>query len=819
MLRIKKPFIIRLISLLILSLFLPGNIAYSSSQKGSNNTLRVPIGMYRGQLISQVEYFSDIKTRDKMLEEIREIKPEEIKITLYDYENTEGASEVYDDLESGLYELERNPFLNDKEFVVQEKGQVVEVLCLDPSQMGSTEYNTWTLGAGRIVKQPIVSLDEQFISGEISKNKALNSYLESAKKQGYAHLLGILQEAGVHASARHLYFIIKYLKENGIEKFVFDLGSDGRDEGPNDCLTRIRQLRRAFEYFGITDYVINVRGREICFDRAKNWDLTEAWINEFLWGSRISRRESIRRAAPIVEADTELLSLEATELGLTRRNEEGKSNFPLDILVDDPKLFTSARKFKVPIYSEQDDTVYVWDADSLESTLQMQYDQGRNDEVMVSIVTINEDGTPSFRLHKGGALFDFNVRKERQKQFVSAIVDPDFDEFEVAPEVRNIKITGMTQYVPSLSEDNVVLKDIEVKNGLAEVLNREDIHMIYVFDSEKGKFIPSFRGGRTEPFGNEDLKFDSISMPVLMDLEQIQSFNPDVYSQLDEGKYIAWFYGRVPKGLRQIPNKEYRKYPGLSMFVLARTTVKEIENAQPGTFGLTNLDGPDLIGHVAAKNVEKITELFVEKEDGSFEIKNGNGWDSTLECLRIADKSIDMILRAGEKKEGVVIIVGDHGSVDDMTQPNHSFNDVPIFIVDFKNRDVKLVKARNGAKDTQADIAVTVLHILEIDKPAEMTGKSLLPDDYIGSRDRVVWQVILDGFGHTDLDDSKNAFGVAMKRNIIPTIKGLYDEGNLVILKATGMYAGLRGGRQEDFTKIEPSVFLSSNVATTRNNL
>ncbi len=492
------------------------------------------------------------------------------------------------------------------------------------------------------------------------------------------------------------------------------------------------------------------------------------------------------------------------ERALEERNKTNRSNYPVDIKEEDAALFEAARKLRVPIYSEQDKTYYVWDADGVEEVIETQYKNGINDEILTSIITIDEDGIPQSRLGEGGQVFGLNFRKDRQDQWANAAKNPKFDGFEVPDEAKKMGLTAMTQYVPDIAKEDVILGDIKVKNGLVEVLDSEGVKMIYVFSAEKGKFIPAFRGGTKTPFANEDVEFGSVSMPVILTLEQREQFKPDVFVPLEEGKCVGWFYGNVPKGLKQIPNKEYRKYPGLSMLVLAAANVGKIKNAEPGTVGLTNLDGPDLIGHVAAKNVEKITELFVQKPDGTFEITKGNGWESVLACLKIADQSIKMIYDAIEEKEGVLVIVGDHGSVDDMTQPSHSFNDVPVFVIDFKNRDIKLVKAQGDKKDTQADVAATILHVLGIEKPeGDITGKSLLPDDYVGSKDRVVWQIILDGFGHTDFKDRNNAFGVALGTGRMPTIKGLYDENNYAVLKASGYYAGLRGGLQEGFRSEE----------------
>ncbi|MFC1624203.1 putative PEP-binding protein [Candidatus Omnitrophota bacterium] len=757
-----------------------------------------------------------IKTREEMVEKVIQSNPTQITLTLYDYRDIEGASIAYDTTE-GLYELEKSPFLNDKDFVVKKNDDgTVEVLCLDLPQMGSTEYNKWTVAAGDVVKQPVTELDEKYINGTMASNPALNSYLEAARKQGYAHKVGTLQEAAVHASLRHVYYLIKLMKENEIEDFMFDFCSDGRDENEKDSLGRVRQLRQALKYFGIQEenYDINIRGRARAFDRGGRWGLTLAWINELLWGSRIDRSVSYTKwesakgtpAASMEMEERSDLAASGVEKVLEKRNSDGMSNFPLDLRMQNPGLFKRARELKTPIYSKADDTIYVWDADGLEKALQEQYDQGKNDEEMISIITIDEDGMPKRRLNKGGAILDVNFRKDRQKQWIAAVTDPNFDEFPVYPEILGVEVTAMTRYLSSVLPQNVIQKDFSVKNGLVEVETKEGIYVVYVLDAEKGKFIPILRGGREEPFNTEleDLESGNISMPVPMSLEQINEFKPYYYKERGDGEYIAWFKGALPGDLKQIENADYTQYPGLSMIRVAEANAEKIKEAKPGTGAFTNISGPDLIGHVAIKNLDKVRKLFVEAEDGTFKIKEGNGLDSILECLAITDRALGMTLEALKERKGVAIIFGDHGSVDDMKLTGHGLNDVPIFIVDFEKEDVRLVKAKGDTKDTQADIAVTELHILGVKKPKEMTGKSLLPDDYDGRGDRIVWKILVDGFGHTDFDDPNNAFGIAMKKGLMPVVSELYaDAGDaLVILNASGKDAGLRGGRQGDFEGI-----------------
>ena len=152
---------------------------------------------------------------------------------------------------------------------------------------------------------------------------------------------------------------------------------------------------------------------------------------------------------------------------------------------------------------------------------------------MISIITIGEDGLPRSRLGEEGRVWDINFRKDRQKQWVDAVTNPAFDEFIVSEEAKRINVFGMVQYVPAMSIEMAFLEDIRLSNGLVEVLYKNGIKIIYVFDAEKGKFIPAFRGGREEPFSKEqeDLEFGSISMPVLMTAEEKEQFNPDLSSE------------------------------------------------------------------------------------------------------------------------------------------------------------------------------------------------------------------------------------------------------------------------------------------------
>ncbi|MCK5219207.1 hypothetical protein KAR10_06790, partial [bacterium] len=230
-------------------------------------------------------------SRDEMLEKFEEgmaldktvrIKSE-INLIDYDRDRTETLNLI-----EAEYELKNNPFLNDKLFAIDisSNGKIEAIYYADPVQEGSTEYNLSTMGTGRTVRQSVLTIEDQILDGSLFKSLAVQNAIRMAKLRGYAHFSGLLQEMSVHASSRHLYYMIQHFQDQGIDKFMFDMASDGRDESSQYAIERVRQLKQALDYFGITDYEINIRGREQCFDRGNNWPITEGFLNELMYGSK-----------------------------------------------------------------------------------------------------------------------------------------------------------------------------------------------------------------------------------------------------------------------------------------------------------------------------------------------------------------------------------------------------------------------------------------------------------------------------------------------------------------------------------------------------
>ena len=99
-------------------------------------------------------------------------------------------------------------------------------------------------------------------------------------------------------------------------------------------------------------------------------------------------------------------------------------------------------------------------------------------------------------------------------------------------------------------------------------------------------------------------------------------------------------------------------------------------------------------------------------------------FDAAKAAVEAVDTCVGRMVNAIQAKGGVALITADHGNADKMYEPDgsaftaHTTNPVPFIVVGY---DCEL---RDGG--VLADIAPTILQILEVPQPEEMTGKSLI---------------------------------------------------------------------------------------------
>ena len=93
-----------------------------------------------------------------------------------------------------------------------------EAVGLPEGQMGNSEVGHLTIGAGRVVEQDLLHIDNEIKRGDFFNNEALIKALKHAENNGSnLHLLGLLSSGGIHSKISHLFAILDAAKDYNIK--------------------------------------------------------------------------------------------------------------------------------------------------------------------------------------------------------------------------------------------------------------------------------------------------------------------------------------------------------------------------------------------------------------------------------------------------------------------------------------------------------------------------------------------------------------------------------------------------------------------------
>jgi 2,3-bisphosphoglycerate-independent phosphoglycerate mutase len=266
----------------------------------------------------------------------------------------------------------------------------------------------------------------------------------------------------------------------------------------------------------------------------------------------------------------------------------------------------------------------------------------------------------------GDGVIFFNFRPDRARQLTQAFVDPNFDGFE-RQQVEPLAFVTMTQYDSSLPVP-VAFEPQNLSNILGEVIANQGLKQFRTAETEKYAHVTYFfNGGLEEPFEGED-------------------------RQLVQSPMVS----------------TYDKAPPMSAALVTDAAIAAIQK-EMYSFIVINYANPDMVGHT------------------------GN-MEATVQALETVDKEIGRLLEAVGRAGGTTILIADHGNAEYMWDENqkpwtaHTTNPVPFILVEGEK-----LKVPGHGTDVQlrqdgrlADIAPTILDILQLPQPAEMTGRSML---------------------------------------------------------------------------------------------
>jgi 2,3-bisphosphoglycerate-independent phosphoglycerate mutase len=328
-----------------------------------------------------------------------------------------------------------------------------------------------------------------------------------------------------------------------------------------------------------------------------------------------------------------------------------------------------------------------------EEAIQLSYSQGKTDEFIEPSLISDAQGNPVAQVENNDAVVFFNFRIDRPRQLSKAFVSKDFQKssmewgfdpytvkyekkheavkklrptFERGERLKNLYFVTMTEYGKGLIDDGakVAFPPEIVDMPLGRVISSHDLRQLRITESEKERFVTFYFNGQQEiEFPGED----RIIIP-----------SPNVAT--------------------------YDQKPEMSA---RETTEKLLETLRSGTdysFMLINYANPDMVGHT------------------------GNIGPAVTACEVVDDcvgKLANFVLAYG----GTLLVTADHGNVEEMINlktgqidTEHSTSPVP-FIAISRNF---LGKPQMLPSGILADIAPTVLKLLDIEQPGAMTGRNLL---------------------------------------------------------------------------------------------
>ncbi|MCX6563965.1 MAG: alkaline phosphatase family protein [Candidatus Aminicenantes bacterium] len=365
---------------------------------------------------------------------------------------------------------------------------------------------------------------------------------------------------------------------------------------------------------------------------------------------------------------------------------------------------------------------------SLGPAIRAAYRAGQEDEALEPIVKVNPFGEPLGRIGSGDTVIFYDIRGEREIEITQSLTDPDFSRFPVEKNL-NLHFVTMIEYDPSLRAEAAFAKDGKIANTLAEVLSSAGFRLAKIAESEKAAHIGFFMNGKSDTlFPGEE----RIIVPS-------------------------------PAGIFN-----YDQKPEMSAASVADEILRKIEDPRVPVV-MANFANVDVVGHIENR-------------------------PAVVRAVETVDAQLGRVVSEAKRRRVTLIVTADHGTVEEWLYPDgqvntgHTKNPVPFILADFSLDRPAAIDLRPSGE--LADVAPTVLDLLGLPAPVEMTGRSLLAErpDRFAKRGKIVL-LILDGWGMRN-DRAGNL--IAQSRT--PAFDALWSRFPRALLESSGEAVGMPPG-------------------------
>ncbi|HEX3910233.1 MAG TPA: 2,3-bisphosphoglycerate-independent phosphoglycerate mutase [Solirubrobacteraceae bacterium] len=209
---------------------------------------------------------------------------------------------------------------------------------LPEGQMGNSEVGHLNLGAGAVVRQDLVRIDDAIADGSLAENEVLRAALDAER----VHLIGLVSDGGVHSSLEHLQALVALAGARGVAETIVHAFTDGRDTLPHGGAGYLATLEA--ELAGTPGARVgSVVGRYWAMDRDRRWERTQRAYDMLMLGEAPYRADSgeqaVREAYERGETDE---FIEPTLVGAPARIQEGDSVIAFNFRPDRMRQITRA---------------------------------------------------------------------------------------------------------------------------------------------------------------------------------------------------------------------------------------------------------------------------------------------------------------------------------------------------------------------------------------------------------------------------------------------------------------------------------------------
>lgn len=263
----------------------------------------------------------------------------------------------------------------------------------------------------------------------------------------------------------------------------------------------------------------------------------------------------------------------------------------------------------------------------------------------------------------GDAVMIVNFRADRARQMAAALFSDHVDGFAGEKPPKFSHKIAMCAYDDALKQDMAVLfPPIFPENSLGEVLAQNGLKQLRIAETEKYAHVTYFFNGGKEALFQGEER-------ILVNSPKVSTY--DLQPEMAAGEVVENLLRVIEESLYDVI--------------------------------IVNFANPDMVGH---------TGLY----------------DAAVKAVEAVDHALAMLIPAILEKDGALLVTADHGNVETMRDPvtgephtAHSLEKVPFILV---QKDIKAIKGmKNGCL---IDIAPTMLDLLDIALPKEMTGHSLI---------------------------------------------------------------------------------------------